>query len=32
VRNPLALAIARDGAVLVGDWATGRIYRIAKAP
>jgi glucose/arabinose dehydrogenase len=30
VRNPLALAMTRDGAVLVGDWATGKIYRIAK--
>jgi len=30
VRNPLALATTRDGALLVGDWGTGRIYRIAK--
>jgi glucose/arabinose dehydrogenase len=30
VRNPLALALARDGALLVGDWGTGRIYRIAR--
>jgi glucose/arabinose dehydrogenase len=29
VRNPLALATTRDGALLVGDWGTGRIYRIA---
>ena len=29
VRNPLALATARDGALLVGDWGTGRVYRIA---
>jgi glucose/arabinose dehydrogenase len=29
-RNPLAVVRARDGAVLVGDWKTGRIYRIAK--
>jgi glucose/arabinose dehydrogenase len=27
--NPLAVALAPDGALLVGDWATGRIYRIA---
>jgi glucose/arabinose dehydrogenase len=30
VRNPLALATTRDGALLVGDWGSGRIYRIAK--
>ena len=30
VRNPLALATTRDGAILVGDWGTGRIYRIAR--
>jgi glucose/arabinose dehydrogenase len=30
VRNPLALARTRDGALLVGDWGTGRIYRIAR--
>jgi glucose/arabinose dehydrogenase len=30
VRNPLALATTRDGAVLVGDWGTGRIYRVAR--
>jgi glucose/arabinose dehydrogenase len=30
VRNPLALATTRDGALLVGDWGTGRIYRVAK--
>jgi glucose/arabinose dehydrogenase len=30
VRNPLALATTRDGAVLVGDWGTGTIYRIAR--
>jgi glucose/arabinose dehydrogenase len=29
VRNPLALATAPDGALFVGDWGTGRIYRIA---
>ena len=31
IRNPLALAATRDGALLVGDWGTGRIYRIARA-
>jgi glucose/arabinose dehydrogenase len=30
IRNPLALATTRDGALLVGDWGTGRIYRIAQ--
>jgi glucose/arabinose dehydrogenase len=29
VRNPLALAFAPDRSLLVGDWATGTIYRIA---
>jgi hypothetical protein len=29
IRNPLALATTSDGALLVGDWGTGRIYRIA---
>jgi hypothetical protein len=28
VRNPLALATARDRALFVGDWGTGTIYRI----
>jgi glucose/arabinose dehydrogenase len=32
MRNPLALAIAPDGSLLAGDWATGTIYRIAAAP
>jgi len=31
IRNPLALATTGDGAILVGDWGTGRIYRIARA-
>jgi glucose/arabinose dehydrogenase len=30
VANPLPLATASDGALLVGDWGSGRIYRIAK--
>jgi glucose/arabinose dehydrogenase len=29
ITNPLALVSARDGAVLVGDWRSGKIYRIA---
>ena len=29
VRNPVALIVTRDRALLVGDWATGTIYRIA---
>jgi glucose/arabinose dehydrogenase len=29
IRNPLALVRARDGALFVGDWGSGRIYRIA---
>ena len=28
IRNPLALATTRDGALLVGDWGTGKIYRV----
>jgi glucose/arabinose dehydrogenase len=31
VHNPLALALAPDGSLLVGDWDTGTIYRI-RAP
>ncbi len=31
IRNPLATALARDGSLLVGDWTTGRIYRISAA-
>jgi glucose/arabinose dehydrogenase len=31
VRNPFALALAPGGAVIVGDWGTGTIYRIAPA-
>lgn len=29
VRNPLALVTAPDGALYVGDWGTGTIYRVA---
>ena len=32
IRNPLAVALASDGSLLVGDWSTGTIYRIGKAP
>jgi glucose/arabinose dehydrogenase len=28
IEHPLALAFAPDGSLLVGDWATGTIYRI----
>jgi glucose/arabinose dehydrogenase len=31
LQNPVALAVSPDGAVLVGDWGTGTIYRIAAA-
>jgi len=31
LKNPLPLIVARDGALLVGDWSTGTIYRIARA-
>jgi glucose/arabinose dehydrogenase len=29
IKNPLALVFAPDDSLLVGDWATGAIYRIA---
>jgi glucose/arabinose dehydrogenase len=28
IKNPVAVVVAADGAVLVGDWTTGTIYRI----
>jgi glucose/arabinose dehydrogenase len=28
--HPLAVLVARDGALLVSDWGTGRVYRIAR--
>jgi glucose/arabinose dehydrogenase len=31
IQNPLAVAIAPDRSLLVGDWATGTIYRITSA-
>jgi glucose/arabinose dehydrogenase len=31
VKNPLALTLAPDGSLLVGDWSTGTIYRIANS-
>jgi glucose/arabinose dehydrogenase len=31
LRNPLGLVLAPDGSLLVGDWGTGTIYRIARA-
>jgi glucose/arabinose dehydrogenase len=29
IRNPLPLATTADGAVLIGDWSTGRVYSIS---
>ncbi len=29
IANPLAIALAADGSLLVGDWATGKIFRIS---
>ena len=29
--NPLALVTLADGSVLVGDWGSGTVYRVAKA-
>jgi glucose/arabinose dehydrogenase len=31
IEKPVAVQLAPDGSLLVGDWATGTIYRIAKA-
>jgi hypothetical protein len=28
--NPLPVAVSPGGGVLVGDWASGKIYRIAR--
>jgi glucose/arabinose dehydrogenase len=30
LRNPLPIVATRGGAVLVGDWGTGRIYRLSS--
>jgi glucose/arabinose dehydrogenase len=30
VKNPVALTRTPDGAVLVGDWTTGVLYRISQ--
>lgn len=30
-KNPLAMAVAPDGSLLVGDWGSGKVYRIAHA-
>jgi len=32
IHNPLAITIAPDRSLLVGDWASGTIYRITPAP
>jgi hypothetical protein len=29
IRDPLAVAVAPDHTLLVSDWATGTIYRVA---
>ncbi len=31
IHKPLAVALAADGSLLVGDWASGTIYRISAA-
>jgi glucose/arabinose dehydrogenase len=31
LKNPLPLIVTRDGALLVGDWSTGTIYRITAS-
>lgn len=31
IHNPLAVALAGEDSLLIGDWSTGTIYRIAKA-
>ncbi len=32
IANPLAITLAPEHSLLVGDWATGTIYRISAAP
>jgi len=31
MKDPLPVLTTPDGALLVGDWSTGTIYRIARA-
>ena len=31
VKNPVALIMSSDHSLFVGDWSTGKVYRIAKA-
>jgi glucose/arabinose dehydrogenase len=31
IKNPLAVTRTRDGSLIVGDWATGKIYRVDAA-
>jgi len=31
IKQPVAVAVGPDGAVYVGDWATGTVYRIAES-
>ena len=30
IKQPVAVTIGRDGAVYIGDWSTGTVYRIAQ--
>jgi glucose/arabinose dehydrogenase len=32
IKQPVAVAVGPGGAVYVGDWATGTVYRIAESP
>jgi len=32
IHNPLAIVLAPDRSLLVGDWATGTIYRVQAKP
>jgi glucose/arabinose dehydrogenase len=29
-KNPLAMAVAPDGSLLVGDWGSGKVFRVAR--
>ena len=31
IQSPVAVAVGPDGAVYVGDWATGSVYRVAES-
>ena len=30
VKSPVAVVVGPDGAVYIGDWATGTVYRIVE--